>query len=100
MQVLVQKVSDVARIRQVEQTEADRRQQEYVQVINQETNTNSKVIKETEQGKTRRMDQNDEKGGKQQGQQKQEQPDRQNCNAGDEKIFKCRHKGNNIDIRI
>lgn len=100
MQVLVQKVSDVARIRQVEQTEADRRQQEHVQVISQETNTNSKVIKETEQGKTRRMDKNDEKGGKRQGKQGQEQPDQQNHGTGDEKIFKCLYKGNNIDIKI
>lgn len=102
MQVLVPKVSDVARIRQVEQTEADRRQQEAVQFISKETNTNSKSVKETEQGKSRWIDKNDEKekGGQQQGKQDKEQPEQQKPGTGDEQLLKCKHKGNNIDIKI
>jgi len=44
MQVLVQKVGDVARIQHTQQIDHDKRQQEFVQAIAQETQHNTKEV--------------------------------------------------------
>lgn len=44
MQVLVQKVGDVARIQQVQQSEHNNRQQQFAQQIEQQTEKNSQTV--------------------------------------------------------
>lgn len=99
MQVLVQKIGDVARVQQVQLQEGSNRQQEFLQGINQQTVENSTTIQETGQNSSRKVGDKEEK---------EKNPRKKAKKAGkkaleeksDTEIFKDHYKGNNLDIKI
>ncbi len=100
MQVLVQKVGEVARIQQTEQTGANRQQQEFAQAINAQTTKNSQATREIDQHKTEPKTHKDkEKPG-----QKAKKEARKKAEIDEENSMgefdPHPDKGHNIDIKI
>jgi len=97
MQVLVQKIGDIARVRQVDQTGTQRRQQEFNELINNQTNKNSKTIKEINQDKARL---NTDKDKEKRKSNKKSTKIKTHKEKTDDNLNFDMEKGNNIDIKI
>ncbi len=96
MQVLVQKVGDVAKIQQAEKTEQSSRQQQFAQQIMQQTETNSKTVSQnlrSEATLIRDKQEEEEKRKKKKRQDKIEE------DPIEEELLKDQHRGHNIDIK-
>jgi hypothetical protein len=81
MQVLVQKVGDVARIQQAQQIGHNHRQEEFVKNISQETDKYSKTVNKPGESQHKKVDEKEEKekqsgkGYKDGGKQDHEEPE-------------------------
>ncbi len=99
MQVLVQKVGEVARLQQTEQAGAHRQQQEFAEAINAETIKNSKAPREIDQHKAELTTKKDkEKHKKKSSQGSEKKPGINDESMASE--FIDPDKGNNVDIKI
>ncbi|MGS0764287.1 hypothetical protein [Syntrophomonas curvata] len=61
MQVLVQKVGDVAKIQQAQQIGNNHRQEEFIKNINQETDRYSKTVNKPGESRHKKVDEKEEK---------------------------------------
>ena len=61
MQVLVQKVGDVAKIQQAQQTGNNHRQEEFIKNINEQTDRYTKTVNKTLQSEQKKVNQKEEK---------------------------------------
>ncbi len=107
MQVLVQKVGDVARVQQAQQTESNSRQQEFLQAIDQQTKERSKAVKETEKNESAfvhgKEEQEKEKKAKKKSKgkgKKRKKENKENKENKESSLAKDRIKGNNIDFTV
>lgn len=99
MQVMVQKVGDVARIQQAQQTEAGHRQGEFSQLITAQTVASRQTVRELNDPEGKTLQDNEH--------QKQDQEPGRERRGGneqrrdqDQEIFRDYYKGNTIDIKI
>lgn len=99
MQVLVPKVGEVARIQQIQQTEANHRQQEFSQLIMDQTQAHSTTVRETTENQGRTI-QERESSEKKKRQSKSQSDKRSDADQTDGEMFKDFHKGGTIDIRV
>ena len=96
MQVLVQKVGDVAKIQQAEKSDHNNRQQQFAQQILQQTETNSKTVSQNLRSEATLI------RDKQEEEEKRKKKKRQNQLEEDpieEELLKDKHRGQNIDIK-
>ncbi|KUG03619.1 hypothetical protein ASZ90_019052 [hydrocarbon metagenome] len=100
MQVLVQKVGEVARIQQTEQSGAHRQQQEFAQAINAQTTKNSQTTREVDQNKAELNANRD----KEEHKKKSKKEAGKKTGTNDESIAADflidPEKGHNVDIKI
>ncbi|MGI6435410.1 MAG: hypothetical protein ACOX0F_08630 [Syntrophomonadaceae bacterium] len=99
MQVLVQKVGDVARMQHTQHNEANHRQGEFSQVMVNQTIANRQTVRELKEPDTKTVHE------RQAGEQEKERSRDQNRPAEkqsepDQEIFRDFHKGSTIDIKI
>lgn len=99
MQVLVQKVGDVARIQHTQHNEANQRQGEFSQLMANHTITNRQTVRESKESTAKHVHE------RQAGEQESEDPKERKHSAGrqneqDQEIFRDFHKGSTIDIKI
>jgi hypothetical protein len=99
MQVLVQKVADIARIQQTQRTEASHRQGEFSQLINNQTIANRQTVRELSDPEAKTLE--DRHNKKQEQEQSRDRHRSGNENPdGEQELFKDFFKGNTIDIKI
>lgn len=99
MQVLVQKVGDIARLQQAQHTEANHRQGEFSQLITAQTLANRQTVRDVHDPESKTMqDKEPKKHDQEQGRERrggeESRPDK------DKELFKDYYKGNTIDIKI
>ncbi len=99
MQVLVQKVSEVARIQQTDQAGANRKQQEFAEAINAQTAKNTKATPEVEQHKAQ-LSTNKDKDQDKKKSKKRTAKARLSNEDLDSELSVDPDKGHNIDIKI
>lgn len=99
MQVLVQKVGEVARIQQTDQVGANRKQQEFAEAINAQTTKNTKAVPEVEQHKAQLSANKDKDQDKKKSKRKSRKAGFRNKDL-DSELSTDPDKGHNIDIKI
>jgi hypothetical protein len=98
MQVLIQKVGDVARIQQSQQLENNSRQQEFAQQITQQTDKNVKTVNQMLRNEQAFVH---EKQEQESGKKKQAKKGKSDKMANRDKTEKCPNKrGNKLDIIV
>ncbi len=100
MQVLVQKIGEVARIQQTDQVGANKRQQEFTQAINAETIKNSKSAQEIDQHKAQLSTNKDKDEDKREPKKKAGKKAESDNEIMDSEFNIDPDKGHNIDIKI
>ncbi len=99
MQVLVQKVGEIARIQQAQGTSANQRQSEFSQLITAQTVAQRHTVQESNDPEAKTMQKKESKH-----QDRQQQGERRGGDEArqdqDQAIFRDYHKGNTIDIKI
>lgn len=99
MQVLVQRVGDIARIQQTQHNEANHRQGEFSQLMVNQTVANRQTVRELKDPETKTVHE------RQPGEQEKERSRDQNRPAEkqsekEQEIFRDFYKGSTIDIKI
>ncbi|MDD2372049.1 MAG: hypothetical protein WC109_02580 [Syntrophomonadaceae bacterium] len=99
MQVLVQKVGDVAKIQQAQQTGNNHRQEEFIKNINEQTDRYTKTVNKALQSEHKKVHEKEEKENQSRkrykGSNKQE-----NEETTDNKPQSCNESGSTLDIII
>lgn len=99
MQVLVQKVGEVARIQQAQHAEASHRQGEFSQLITAQTLSNRQTVRDVKDPDSQTLqDKEPKKHDQDQGEKRRGSED--NKPDKDKELFKDYYKGNTIDIKI
>lgn len=96
MQVLVQKIGEVARIKQAEQSASNNRQQDFINGITQDTVKYSKTVNQTLPGEKKIVNDNEEKDRRRKRKEEKKEEDKKD----DKKDCRLTEKGSNIDIKI
>lgn len=99
MQVLVQKVGDVARIQHTHQVDHDKRQQEFVQAIAQQTQHNTKEVNQMLRSEHAEIHQRQEKQKKEKNSQEKKGKHENEAN-NDNKSLNNNDSGHFLDITI
>ncbi|MEN6349781.1 MAG: hypothetical protein ABFD08_10355 [Syntrophomonas sp.] len=99
MQVLVQKVGDVARIQHTQQIDHDKRQQEFVQAISQQTEHNTKEVNQMLKSEHAEIHQRQEKQKKEKNNQEKKGKSDNEAN-NDNKRLNPHDSGHLLDITI
>ncbi|MDD2585230.1 MAG: hypothetical protein PHT79_00595 [Syntrophomonadaceae bacterium] len=99
MQVLVQKVGDVAKIQQVQQSDHANRQQEFAQQIAQQTEKNTKTVNQPLQNQSKLIHEKQEKE-KQSRKYRNKEGKKDNKENNDDNVIFEPNKGKTIDIKI
>lgn len=99
MQVLVQKVGDVARIQHTQQIDHDKRQQEFVQAISQQTEHNTKEVNQMLKSEHAEIHQRQEKQKKEKNDQEKKGKSDNEAN-NDNKSLNPHDSGHLLDITI
>lgn len=101
MQVLVQKVGDVAKVQQAQQAENNSRQQELLQSIDQQTKQRSKTVNQTQKNESafvhEKEEQEKEKKSKKKSKGKGNKGNKENK---ENSLVKDSRKGKNIDFTV
>lgn len=92
MQVLVQKIGEVAKIKQAEQSAANNRQQDFINMISQDTVRYSKTVNQTLPGEKKIVNNNEERD-------KRRRKKEVKKEKGD-KDYPGDDRGSSIDIKI
>ncbi len=100
MQVMVQKIGEVARIQQSEQTGANNKQQEFTEAINAQTIKNSKATPEVEQHKPQLNTNKDKDKDKRDPPKKARKKAVLDNESMDSEFNIDPDKGHNVDIKI
>ncbi|MDD2510037.1 MAG: hypothetical protein PHP26_01370 [Syntrophomonas sp.] len=99
MQVLVQKVGDVARIQQSQQLENNSRQQEFVQQISQQTDKNAKTVNQMLRNEQAYVHEKQEK--EESGKKKRTKKGKSEKMANKDKMeARLNNPGNKLDITV
>lgn len=99
MQVLVQKVGDVAKIQQAQQSDHTNRQQEFAQQIAQQTEKNTKTVNQPLQNQSKLIHEKQEKE-RQSGKYRKKEGKKDHKENNDDNVIFDTHKGTTIDIKI
>jgi len=98
MQVLVQKVGEVARIQQAEQAGAHKNRQEFAEAISAQTVKNSKTPRKVEQKKAEMNTEKDKDKEKKKSRKKAGQ--QESKDIAEQELFLDPDKGSKVDIKI
>ncbi len=99
MQVLVQKVGDVAKIQQAQQTGNNHRQEEFIKNINEQTDRYTKTVNKALQSEHKKVHEKEEKE-KQSRKRYRDSNKKENEEATDNKPQSCNESGSTLDIII
>lgn len=99
MQVLVQKVGDVAKIQQAQQTVNSHRQEEFIKNINEQTDRYTKTVNKTLQSEQKKVNQKEEKE-KQSRKRNRDSNKKEDEETTDNKPQNRNESGSNLDIII
>ncbi|MBO8159377.1 hypothetical protein [Thermosyntropha sp.] len=98
MQVLVQKIGDVAKIKQAEQSNANNRQQDFIMQISQDTQKYSKTVHQALAAEKKFVHEREERKDKSRYKGKKKENNNIVDSKKEDEINS--DKGNNIDIKI
>lgn len=99
MQVLVQKVGDVAKIQQAQQTGNNHRQEEFIKNINEQTDRYTKTVNKALQSENKKVHEKEEK--EEQSRKGYKDSDKkENDEDKDNKLQSSNQSGTNLDIII
>jgi hypothetical protein len=96
MQVLVQKVGDVAKIQQAQQTGNNHRQEEFIKNINEQTDRYTKTVNKALQSEHKKVHEKEEK----EKQSRKRYKDNKKENEEEDKSSIANESGSNLDIII
>jgi len=99
MQVLVQKVGDVAKIQQAQQTGNNHRQEEFIKNINKKTDRYTKTVNKALQSENKKVHEKEEKE-EQSRKRYKDSNKKENDEDKDNKLQSSNQSGTNLDILI
>ena len=99
MQVLVQKVGDVAKIQQAQQTGNNHRQEEFIKNINEQTDRYTKTVNKALQSENKKVHEKEEKE-EQSRKRYKDSNKKENDEDKDNKLQSSKQSGSNLDIII
>jgi len=99
MQVLVQKVGDVAKIQQAQQTGNNHRQEEFIKNINEQTDRYTKTVNKALQSENKKVHEKEEKE-EQSRKRYKDSNKKENDEDKDNKLQSSNQSGTNLDILI
>ena len=99
MQVLVQKVGDVAKLQQAQQTGNNHRQEEFIKNINEQTDRYTKTVNKALQSENKKVHEKEEKE-EQSRKRYKDSNKKENDEDKDNKLQSSNQSGTNLDILI